>query len=122
MIVSSSEGTGKSYEMRRALRVSFTRPFADFSLVQLGVSPAPAVLKGKVLDLSDDGMCMKVDEDEMKKPGSPSPMDFEAGTVVQARVGVSVVGVRVNLPVMGQIVWTRRTGDEGHRVGIRFII
>lgn len=79
----------------------------NYTAIENLFSEKPEVsLEGEVMDLSDAGMRMSINE------------LVEVGYLILARVPLP--GVNVHLPVIGQVMWRQQHNTKYH-VGIRFL-
>lgn len=96
-------------EKRTVPRFPFKNPMKYMTMGHPPHLPDQAYEAGELVDLSDNGMRMKI---EGRK--------IEEGTVLLVRIPVS--GPPVTVPSLAQVLWTRG-GDSGHyESGLKFVV
>lgn len=100
-------------EKRMSVRIPYTPPMSYAVMGNLVSLPGVIEVKGKILDISDSGVRIRIDGQAL-----------EPGTVICIRVPVykSKSNTRITVPVLAEIRWVNEELPAGRQMGLRFMM
>jgi hypothetical protein len=100
-------------EKRVSSRIPDTRPMSYVVMGNFVSPPGVVEVKGKILDISDSGVRIRVDGQAL-----------EPGTVICIRVPIhkSKSKTPITVPVLAEIRWANEELPAGRQMGLRFMM
>lgn len=108
-------------EKRRENRVACGESLEGIRLLQMRGSTDQRIPQGKIVDMSDSGIGIRLNLDHSDSFSRKMFPTIEEGIMLRLRVPIK--DTTITMPILGQVLWMKKEpGKKSIRAGIRFVI